>query len=41
MCLPDKNKALRRQAQIEKQNREIEDLNGKLIILARLYKGHA
>ena len=24
--------------QIEKQNREIKDLNGKLIILARLYK---
>ena len=27
--------------QSEKQNIEIEDLNGKLIILARLYKGHA
>ena len=27
--------------QIEKQNREIKDLNGKLVILASLYKAHA
>ena len=27
--------------QIEKQNREIKDLNGKLVILAGLYKAHA
>tara|TARA_X000001388_G_scaffold68672_1_gene56641 strand:+ start:104 stop:244 length:141 start_codon:yes stop_codon:yes gene_type:complete len=27
--------------QINQQNREIKDLNGKLVILAGLYKAHA